>query len=355
MIKNKLDFKLINFAIIMFIIFLMYQTGNIWINIFFKLISIFSPLFIAFVIAYAVYPLLEFFTNHKIPKTIGILIICLLLFGMVAFLGIKIFPMLFVQLSNLFNGIMTFVKNISNNYDLDMGALQSSLSDIFNDILVSLGKYVSDGAVNIIGISIQYLTLAFIVFSLTIYFLADMEKIRLNLKVYLKRNSKKVYNYIELLDREMKNYLGGFVKIMIIALFEYTFAYLIIGHPDAMLLGFLALLSNLVPYFGGMITNVVAAITAAVISPALLIRTIITFVVLSAVDGYLINPLVYGKSNQVPPLVVIMSVFAGGILFGIFGIVASLPLAIIIITTYKYFRVDISNKIEDIKERKEES
>ena len=64
---------------------------------------------------------------------------------------------------------------------------------------------------------------------------------------------------------------------------------------------------------------------------------------------YNINPLVYGKTNEVHPLVVILSVFAGGILFGIAGIVISLPLAIIIITTFKFFREDISYKIEDIK------
>ena len=47
-----------------------------------------------------------------------------------------------------------------------------------------------------------------------------------------------------------------------------------------------------------------------------------------------------------------MSVFAGGILFGIAGIIISLPLAIIIITTIKYFKSDINDKIEDIKEMK---
>ncbi len=350
MIKNKIDFKLINTALLILIVFLMYQTGNLWIGIFNKLITILAPLFVSFVVSYALYPLLKFFTDHKVPKGIGVAIIITLVLCIVVFFGITVFPLLFSQLTNLFSAIITFLKDISLNYDLNIGNLQTSLSDAFNDIIVNLGKYVSNGAVNVIGVSIQYLTLIFIVFSISIYFLLDMESIRKNFKIFLKKRSKRAYRFVSLLDREMKNYLSGFVKIMFISLIEYTFVYTVIGHPNAILLGFLALLSNLIPYFGGIITNILAAITAIVVSPSLFIRTVIAFVVLSAVDGYVINPLVYGKTNKVPPLVVIMSVFAGGILFGILGIVISLPLAIIILTTIGYFKEDISDKIEDIKE-----
>jgi len=72
--------------------------------------------------------------------------------------------------------------------------------------------------------------------------------------------------------------------------------------------------------------------------------------VLSTVDGYVINPLVYGKSNKIHPLLVIISVFIGGALFGIMGIIISLPTAIIIVTTYRYFEEDLKDKIEDIRE-----
>ena len=138
-------------------------------------------------------------------------------------------------------------------------------------------------------------------------------------------------------------------------LIEYTLVYTIIGHPNAILLGCLAMIANLIPYFGGMINNAVAAITAFVISPALFIKTVILFVILSIIDGNVINPLVYGKTNKVHPLVVIMSVFAGGALFGILGIIISLPFAIIIIATFKYFKDDVKDKIEDIKDARLEN
>ena len=179
-----------------------------------------------------------------------------------------------------------------------------------------------------------------------------IKKPRKGTKKYLRRKSYKTFRYVRTLDDEMKNYLSGFVKLMIISLFEYAIIYTIIGHPNAILLGFLAMISQLIPYFGGIITNIIAAITALVVSPMLLIKTVITFAILSIVDGNIISPLVYGKTNNVKPVVVILSISAGGILFGITGVVASFPIAIILIATYKFYKEDILEQIEDIKDNK---
>ena len=70
------------------------------------------------------------------------------------------------------------------------------------------------------------------------------------------------------------------------------------------------------------------------------------------IDGYIISPKVYGKTNKLHPLVNIFAVFAGGILAGFWGIVISLPIAIIIIATYKFFKEDINTKLVTIKDSK---
>ena len=77
------------------------------------------------------------------------------------------------------------------------------------------------------------------------------------------------------------------------------------------------------------------------------VKTVIAFFLLSMLDSYLIGPKVYGKTNNIHPLIVIIAVFAGGILFGIMGIVISLPVAIIILTTYRFFEKDIYDAISD--------
>ena len=44
----------------------------------------------------------------------------------------------------------------------------------------------------------------------------------------------------------------------------------------------------------------------------------------------------FGKSNKIHPIIVIISVFAGGILFGFFGVLISLPISIVIVSTIKF-------------------
>jgi len=351
MFKDKINYKLVNLALISVIILVLYRTGPLWLGIVGKILSIIFPFFIAFVLAYALYPFLQFMIKKKIPKTVAIFIIVGIILGFVVLLIALIFPLLFSQLSSLFNGILTFVKELMTNYDLELGPLQETLTNTFNEIISGLGKYVSDGAVSAINSSLSILSILLIAFASSIYLLVDMDKIRKEIKLFLRRKNKRAFNYVKILDTEMRNYLSGFIKIVGITLIEYTLAFLIIGHPNAILLGFLAAIATLIPYFGGIITNIIAAITAFVISPGLFIRTIICFFILSAIDGYVINPFVYGKTNEVHPLVVIFSVFAGGILFGVLGIIISLPLAIITIATWKFYKKDIDEKLDDIKDK----
>ena len=355
MIKNKIDYKLINCALIMVIIFLLYKTGGLWIGILKTLWNISLPFLVAFVIAYALDPVVKFLTNHKVPKIVAIILVLIFALGILGIFGVIVVPLLFNQLGSLFSSIISFINEVSFDLDLNIGNFEETLNSNFNAIIGTIGNYLSSGALNAITNSISFISKAFITFAASMYILADMDNLRENLKKYLKKKSKKMYAYFHILDEEMHNYLSGFIRIMIISLFEYTIMYSIIGHPNAVLLGCLAMIANLIPYFGGMINNVVALITAFVISPALFIRTLILVVILSIVDGNVINPLVYGKTNKVHPLVVIMSVFAGGALFGIVGIVISLPVAIIIIATFKYFKEDVKEKIEDIKDARSEN
>lgn len=354
MFKNKLNYKLLNFLLLTGIVFLMYETGKLWMGVTNKFLSIIGPFLFAFAVAYALYPFLRYLESKKIPKSIAMFIVIGLVLGVLAITIGLIAPLLFEQLSSLFNSIIAFLKELSLDYDINIGPLQANLSEAFNDIIKSLSKYISDGAMTAIGVSLNAISMIVFGFSAAIYFLIDMKRIREGIKKFLKLRSNKAYRYVQLLDHEMTNYFDGFFKIVLITLFEYTITFYIIGHPNALLLGFLAAVATLIPYFGGIITNCIACITAFVISPALFIRTIIAFFILSNLDGYVINPFVYGKTNSVHPIIVILSVFAGGILGGVVGIIVSLPVAILIITTLKYFKTDIADKWEDIKDSKEE-
>ena len=350
MIKNKLDYKLVNLALIALIVFLVYKTGNLWIGIVNKIVQIILPFLFAFALAYALYPFLQKMREKKFPKWLGVLIIIALMLIGIAFVVYLITTVMLGQLSSLFNSIIEFINSIQkHSFDFNLAGLETSLSDTFKEIISKFGTYVSDGAINLIDTSLSLFSKIFIGFASFIYFLIDMDKIREEIKFFFSKRSKKAYNYVKSLDEEMRKYLSGLVQVIIISLIEYTLVYTLIGHPNAILLGFLVAIANLIPYFGGICVNVIAAITAFVVSPSLLLRTVIAFAILSAVDSYVINPTVYGKTNSIHPLVTIIALFAGGIIFGILGVFISFPLAIIMVTTYKYFKDDITRNIKKVR------
>ena len=90
---------------------------------------------------------------------------------------------------------------------------------------------------------------------------------------------------------------------------------------------------------------------ASVISPKLLILTLIVSLIFPNIDGYIISPRVYGKTNNISPLLTIFAVFAGGVLGGFVGILIALPLTIILRTIYRHYEDDIKEKIDDIKDK----
>lgn len=340
---KKIDVKLINIVIFILGVYLVYQARDFWLGLLNVILKIALPFLIAFALAYALYPLVKKLVDKKVPKGLAVFLVIALVVAILGIIAALVTPTVMSQTTNLFNGIISFLKEMSARYNLDFKDIQNTLSNNFNTTLEKLGSYISNGALNVIGVSIDYISKFCIIFAAFIYFLTDMDKIRNFVKEYLKGKSQRAYDYVATLDAEMGKYLQGFLRIVLISFVEYSTIYMLIGHPSALMLGTLAALGNLIPYFGGIITNTIAAITAFVISPVLFIKTCIVFMIFSGIDGYVINPLVYGKSNQVHPLIVIISVFAGGILWGILGIVIALPTAIIVIATFKYFKNDLKH------------
>ena len=117
-----------------------------------------------------------------------------------------------------------------------------------------------------------------------IYFLLDMDKIRNFIKNCLKTINVRSYEYVRLMDVEITNYLKGLEIFMVIQFFEYSFLFFIIGHPNWLILGLLACITTVIPYFGGLITNIIAIILASVVSLPLVIMTTIICLIFPQLD-----------------------------------------------------------------------
>ena len=349
--SDKINFKILNLLMIIGIICLLYMISGLWVGILNKVVAVLFPFVLAFVIAYALYPFVRRLSNVGFPKWLAVGTVIFILVGFLTLILILFVPMLYDQVVLFLSNISAFIADISSKYEIDLGALQTSFGDISKDVIKTLSKYLSDGAINVVNTSISVISTLIITAIVSVYFLWDMDKIRSGVKKKLKSMKNRSYAYVKALDIEISNYLKGLGLFMVIQFFEYSIVFLIAGHPNWLLFGILACLTTVIPYFGGLITNILALITASAISSKVFFATLIVCLIFPQLDGYLISPKVYGKTNNINPLVTIMVVSVGGTLGGMFGIIIALPIYILISSSYRFFKKDIERGVRKVKEQ----
>ena len=342
--------KLLNILLLSLIVYVLYLMRDLWGGVYYKLIAILKPFIIGFALAYSVNPFLRWMQSKKIPKPLGITIIVLIVLAFITFVIWSIIPVFTTELGNLYKGLLEFTKDISSKFDVDLSGIQKTLKTSFAKLSKDMAKELPNQGVNILNTSINFASNFIISLVAFIYFMFDMNKIRSKVKKYFKTKSKKTFKLVKEIDTETTNYFKGLFTNVLIQFIEYTLLYKLIGHPNFLLLGVIAAFSPLIPYFGGILMNIIAIITASVVSPQLLILSCIICLVFPQLDGYLIIPKIYGKTNKVPALLTIFAVFAGGVLGGFVGIIIALPLTIILLTIYRNYDEEIAEKIDDIKE-----
>lgn len=356
MFKDKMNYKLLNVLVFAAIVYLCILTHSVWGMIISKILSIVMPFIIAFGIAFSFYPIVRKLRKKGLSNSLAVTIVAGSVILIIAILLLITLPLVYDQVVLLAQSVSEVMKDISNKFAVNLGDFQTTIDSVFDDIIKSVGKYVSDGTFNFVGQAVDFISNAVIILILSIYFLADMEKIRAHIKKLLLRNKKKkrAYEYVSVLDRELGQYLNGLAIFIAVQFVEYTLLFYLIGHPNWLLLGVLASLTTVIPYFGGLITNIVAVILASVVSSRLFILTLIICLVFPNVDGYIISPRIYGKTNNINAMWTIFAVVAGGTLFGIPGIMISLPAYIAINCTINFFKDDILDKVASIKEKEED-
>ena len=107
-----------------------------------------------------------------------------------------------------------------------------------------------------------------------------------------------------------------------------TAAYTVIGLPNALLLGVIAGLAEIVPIVGPALGAVPALLVAAVNGkPETVVLVAIVYVVIQILEGNVLVPLVMRRTIGVPPFLVVLSLLMGAAVGGIVGAFLAVPIA----------------------------
>jgi len=129
--------------------------------------------------------------------------------------------------------------------------------------------------------------------------------------------------------RSVGGYVTGNLFISLIAGVSSGLVLWILGIPFALALGLLVAILDLVPLVGATLAAIIVTTVAFLGSDSIWpgIIVIIFFIVYQQIENQLLQPLVYGRTVQLSPLVVLIAVLIGASLAGVLGALGAIPIA----------------------------
>jgi predicted PurR-regulated permease PerM len=127
--------------------------------------------------------------------------------------------------------------------------------------------------------------------------------------------------------RTVGGYVSGNLLISLIAGGLTAIVLAILGVPYAIALGLIVAILDLIPLAGATIAAIIVGAVAFLHSVPAGIIVVVFFIVYQQVENHVLQPVVYGRTVQLSPLVVLISVLIGAELAGVLGALAAIPVA----------------------------
>jgi predicted PurR-regulated permease PerM len=127
--------------------------------------------------------------------------------------------------------------------------------------------------------------------------------------------------------RTVGGYVTGNLLISVIAGGLTALVLIVLGVPFAVALGVLVAILDLIPLAGATIAAILIGTVALIHSIVAGVIVVVFFIVYQQVENHLLQPLVYGRTVQLSPLIVLIAVLIGAELAGILGALGAIPVA----------------------------
>lgn len=214
--------------------------------------------------------------------------------------------------------------------EIDFG--QSELAGKLAGIISQGGQAILDKTVNItkgLFTAVFNLTIGFV---FSIYILAGKEKLARQMRklvaaILPEDRAKRFFEEVKRVNVTFSNFVAGqLIEAVIIGVLCFV-GMLIFKMPYASVVSVLVAVTALIPVFGAFIGTAVGAFLILVVSPVKAIWFVIFIIVLQQIEGNVIYPHVAGRAVGLPGIWVLVAVTLGGSLFGIAGMLVSVPVS----------------------------
>jgi predicted PurR-regulated permease PerM len=313
-----------------------------------KMRVVLGLLFLAFIVAAAIRPGIEWLARHRVPRALGLALHYLALLGLVALALSFVVPPALHQID----------RALSPGGKAQIAQAAQSSSGVKHEILSALQKrlkHLPSGTKLIkplaqVGLTAFEIIIGiFFTFAAAAYWIFERDKtIDLVCSILPRPKRKLVRDTWDLIDAKLGAFVRGEVLLILLVAAVLSLAFWGIGEPYWLLVGSFAGVVEIVPVIGPLTAGALAVavgFTASVHVAALAAACVIAVRLL---EDYLLIPKVLGEAVGLSPLLVLVSVTTIGILFSGWAVLFAVPIAAVVVTIFDVIVRDVDPADQEV-------
>jgi predicted PurR-regulated permease PerM len=318
--------------------------------------SLFPPIVLSGILYYLLRPLVNLL-SRKMPRTVAIVAVFLMIAGVMTGAVLIIGPELQRQFTLLIENIPAFSGHIQQWYNsmiqsewflrfqendyLSIEKITAYFEENAQEMLRDAGSKIA-GTVGFIANVVMLLVLVpFVLF----FMLKDGKQApTFLLKILPKKHHDEAEDILKDMDEALSAYIQGQLIVSFCVGVTAYIGYLIIGLDYSLVLGFVAMVTNVIPFVGPWIGAFPAVVVGLLHSPFKALLVVIVIVIVQQLDSNITSPLVMGKKLNIHPLTIIFVLLIAGKFGGLLGLIFAVPayalLKVIVSHMYRYLKLE---------------
>ena len=273
-------------------------------------------------------PAVSWLVQRKLPRWAAVMIVAVVVFGVLAASLAAAVPPLMEEAHQFIADAPRYLQHAQDHSSL-AGRLNARfhIQQRFTDTINSMGASSFSGVMKAGTAVFGVISDVGVVAVLTVYFLADMPRIRATLYRLVPRSRRpRAILLGDEIFAKVGAYAAGNVATSLIAGVATSVWCFTLDVPYPLLLGVFVGILDLIPY-GSTVAGFVVAGVALTVSVPVSIATVAFYLVFRWIEDYLLVPRVIGRAVKVPAGVTMVAVLIGAALLGIVGALVAIPVA----------------------------
>ena len=314
---------------------------QMFLNLISTTISVISPFIYAMVFAYCINPIMNLFERRlKMRRGLSIFSTYLLIGGAIVIGSLYIVPSIVDSIISITSEIPGYMETVQgwinealknqNFYELiNSTGLLDNISVISGNMSSIIIGILNGSVSSIVSITTNVVKIGF-GFLISIYILLDKERFITEVKtitymILKEEKGTKLIGLVRTYHEMIGKYIGTkAIDSAIIGVLAF-FGLMVIGAPYTPLLAIVVGVTNMIPYFGPFVGEVVGAAVGLFVSPAMAVTIFIFLLALQQFDAWYLDPKLIGDKVGVKPFYIILAVTIGGGFFGPIGMLLASP------------------------------